>query len=61
MSATDDIPVQESKTRERMTAARLAVARATSHIKFYPASTSTPLVTDMKTALSGLIEEIERR
>lgn len=60
MSDTDERP-QESKLRQRMTEARLVLARATTHCSVYPAAQATPLVKDMKTALSGLIEEIVRR
>lgn len=60
MSDTEERP-QESKLRARMTNARLVVSRAIKHIAVYPAAQATPLVKDMKTALCGLIEEIERR
>lgn len=60
MSDTEERP-SDSKLRERVMNARLAISRATKHIAVYPAAEATPLVKDMRTALSGLIEEIERR
>lgn len=61
MSTTDDMPVQESKTRARMTEARLVVARAANHRRLFPGAQATPLIRDLQTSLSNLIEEIERR
>lgn len=62
MSVTDDIvSFQESKTRARMTIARLVVARAANHCRLYPGAHATLLVRDLKDSLSSLIEEIERR
>ena len=58
---TDEMPVQESKTRQRLTQAQLAVARAANHCRLYPGAQATPLIRDMQSALSGLIEEIQRR
>lgn len=60
MSDTEERP-QESKLRHRMTNAKLVVARATAHIMVYPGAQATPLVKDARDALSGLIEEIQRR
>lgn len=61
MTATDETPVQESKTRQRVTQGQLAVSRAAKHCALYPGAQATPLIRDMQTALSGLIEEILRR
>lgn len=58
MTTTD---VEESKTRERVTQAQLAVSRGAKHCALYPGAQATPLIRDMQTALTGLIEEIQRR
>lgn len=60
MSDVEERP-QESKLRQRMTDAHLAVSRATQHCKNFPGAQATLLVRDLKDALSGLIEEIVRR
>lgn len=61
MSDTEETSPWESKLRERVTNARLAVSRAAKHISVYPGAQATFLVRDMKIALSDLIEEIEHR
>lgn len=61
MSTEDDMPVQESKTRQRVTQGQLAVSRAAKHCALYPGAQATPLIRDMQSALSGLIEEVQRR
>lgn len=44
-----------------MVEANLVVSRAAAHIAVYPQAAATPLVRDMKNALSALIEEVQRK
>ncbi len=49
---------EEEKRASRITSAKLAIALGSRYVGRYPSSTATPVVKDMRLALSDLIDEI---
>lgn len=56
MTRKDDPP--SAKRHARLTDARLAIKRAHDYKRRYPAATATPVVTDLRLALEGLLTEL---
>jgi hypothetical protein len=61
MSTLDDHRdlMSAAKRHARLTFARLAVKRAEVHVRRFPHASATPMVTDLRLALSDLISELE--